>query len=322
MDVFQQGLPDEGWDARQRSRGGHMLQGRPWAQFQQTLGQQVVWAEGEGWSWLGSVNKGRGVSYLYSSYGPSVTSKEALVMALASLKAAAKALGLDFVRCEPIGLDEAVVAQTGLRRVKMVQPQHSLIVDLTKSEEELRAALSSSHRNTINGTERRELTLRASTDLTDLDAFLALTHATAKDRGITPHPDSYYRTMLEVLLPLGAAKLFLAEHEGRPVSVSIALDYEGTRGYAHTGNDPESRKLRATAPLVWAMMLDAKEQGMTRFDLWGIAPEGAPKGHPWAGFTEFKHAFGGTEIAYSGTWELPLNKAKYGLWSLAKRVAS
>ena len=33
-------------------------------------------------------------------------------------------------------------------------------------------------------------------------------------------------------------------------------------------------------------------------------------------------AFGGTEIAYSGTWELPLNKAKYGLWSLAKRVAS
>jgi lipid II:glycine glycyltransferase (peptidoglycan interpeptide bridge formation enzyme) len=128
--------------------------------------------------------------------------------------------------------------------------------------------------------------------------------------------------MLEVLMPIGAAKLFLAEYEDKAVSVSIALDYEGTRGYAHTGNDPEARKLRATAPLVWAMMLDAKEHGLARFDLWGIAPEGAPAGHPWAGFTEFKRAFGGTEIAYNGTWELPLKKAKYGLWSLAKRVSS
>ena len=292
-----------------------MLQGRPWAQFQQALGQQIVWAEGEGWSWLGTVTKGRGVHYLYAAYGPSVVSKDGLVGALASLKAAAKVLDLDFVRCEPIGVTDEVVAQSGLRRVKMIQPQHSLIVDLTQDEEQLRAALSSSHRNTINGAERRELTLRSSTDMADLDSFLELTHATARDRGILPHPDSYYRTMLEVLMPLGAAKLFLAEHEGRPVSVSIALDYEGTRGYAHTGNDPEARKLRATAPLVWAMMLDAKQQGMARFDLWGIAPEGAPKGHSWAGFTEFKRAFGGTEVAYSGTWELPLKQAKYRLWS-------
>jgi lipid II:glycine glycyltransferase (peptidoglycan interpeptide bridge formation enzyme) len=320
MDLFEQGLPNETWDARQRSLGGHMLQGRPWAQFQQAVGRQIVWAEGEGWSWLGVVTQGRGVTYLYAPYGPTVSSATSLDAALESLRSAASQLKLDFVRLEPVGVGDGVVVTRGLRRVKLVQPQHSLIVDLTQDEAELRAALSSSQRNTINGAERRGLVMRASTDISDLQLFLDLTHATAKDRRFTPHPDSYYRTMLETLLPIGAAKLFVAEYEGKAVSVSITLDYEGTRGYAHTGNDPEARKLRATAPLVWAMMLDAKASGLERFDLWGIAPEGASKDHPWAGFTEFKRAFGGTEIAYSGTWELPLRKAKYGLYRLAKKA--
>ena len=320
MNTFEQGLPDETWDAEQRSRGGHMLQGRPWAQFQQALGRQIVWAAGDDWSWIGVVTEGRGVAYLYAPYGPTVTSSGALEVALQSLETAAKQLGLDFVRCEPIGVSEAAVEAAGLRRVKMVQPQHSLIVDLTQDESVLRAQLSSSHRNTINGAERRELVLRSSTDIADLEPFLNLTHATAKDRRFVPHPDSYYRTMLEVLVPIGAAKIFLAEHEGSAVSVSIALDYEGTRGYAHTGNDPEARKLRATAPLVWSMMLDAKQQGLTRFDLWGIAPDGAPSGHPWAGFTEFKRAFGGTEVTYSGTWELPIKRSKYRIYRIAKKA--
>jgi lipid II:glycine glycyltransferase (peptidoglycan interpeptide bridge formation enzyme) len=320
MNVFKQGLPDEGWDQRQLSRGGHILQGRPWAQFQVALGKEVVWAEGEGWSWFGIVTEGRGVQYLFVPYGPTVQSQDALNQALQSLKDTASSLHMDFVRCEPIGLPEATVAKARLRKVKMIEPQHSLLIDLTQDEAQLKANLSSSQRNTINGAERRGLTLRSSTDLKDLDAFLELTHATAKDRGIKAHPDSYYRTMVETLIPLGAAKLFVAEAEGKAVSVSIALDYQGTRGYAHTGNDPEARKLRATAPLVWMMMLDAKTDGMTSFDLWGIAPLGAPKSHPWAGFSEFKRAFGGREVAYAGTWEMPLRALRYQVWSLGKRV--
>jgi lipid II:glycine glycyltransferase (peptidoglycan interpeptide bridge formation enzyme) len=320
MNVFKQGLPDEGWDERQRSRGGHTLQGRPWAQFQLALGREVVSAEGDGWSWLGIVTQGRGVRYLFAPYGPTVQSEASLNEALVSLRTTAHDLKLDFVRCEPIGLDEVAVLKTGMRKVKLIEPQHSLIVDLTQDEAQLRANLSSSQRNTINGAERRGLTTRASDDLADIEAFLELTHATAKDRGIKAHADDYYRTMVETLMPLGSAKLFMAEYEGKPVSVSIVLDYNGTRGYAHTGNDPQARKLRATAPLVWAMMLDAKAEQLTRFDLWGIAPEGAPKSHPWAGFTEFKRAFGGREVTYAGTWEMPLRSIRYQVWSLGKKV--
>ena len=320
MNTFEQGLPDENWDERQRSRGGHTLQGRPWAQFQAALGKQVVWAEGDGWSWVGIVTEGRGVRYLFTPYGPTVQADATLSEALQSLKAAAHALKLDFVRCEPIGVSEADMAKTGLRKVKLVEPQDSLIIDLTLDESELRAQLGSSQRNIINGAERRGLTIRISNDTRDLEPFLKLTHATAKDRGIKAHPDNYYRTMIETLLPLGAAKLFVAEHEGKAVSVSIGLDYNGTRGYAHNGNDPQVRNLRATAPLVWAMILDAKAYGLMRFDLWGIAPEGAPKDHPWAGFTQFKRSLGGQEVTYAGTWEMPLRSIRYGVWGIGKKI--
>lgn len=320
MKPFEQGLPPADWDEQQRVLSGHLLQGRPWAQFQLALGRRVAWASADGWSWLGEVRRGRGVKYLYAANGPTVRSAKALEEALASLKQAAAELGLDFVRCEPMGVPEAAVMRMGLSQVKPMQPQHTLLVDLTKSEEELRSDLSSSHRNTINGAERRGLSFRASTDSADTSVFLQLLARTASSRGFREHPDSYYRTMLDTLMPLGAAKLFIAEHEDKPVAASLALDYQGTRAYAHTGTAPEARSLRVTAPLVWQMMLEAKQSGLTQFDLWGIAPEGAPSSHPWAGFTEFKRSFGGQEVAYVGTWELPVKTWKYPLYRLAKKL--
>lgn len=297
-----------------------MLQGRPWAQFQQALGRKVIWAEGDGWSWLGIVTEGRGVKYLYAPNGPTVESKGALETALQSLKAAAKQLGLDFVRCEPIGVSEDAVEAAGLRRVKMVQPQHTLIVDLNKDESDLRHDLSSGHRNAINGSERRGLVLSMSHSLQDVEGFLKLLHQTSGSRGFRAHEDRYYRVMLETLMPLRAASLGLAKCSGELVAAAIFFDYGNTRAYAHAGANQDARKLQAAAPLVWQAILDGKAKGLARFDLWGIAPENAPDSHPWSGFTRFKRSFGGSEISHSGTWELPIKKSKYRIYRIAKKA--
>ncbi len=320
MNVFKQGLPDDDWDTRQRSRSGHMLQGRPWAQFQQALGRQVVWAEGDGWSWLGVVTAGRGVTYLYAPYGPTAETNKAFAAALECLEAAASELNLDFVRCEPIGVDRAAVVQAGMNQAKMVQPQHTLIVDLRKDESDLRHDLSSGHRNAINGSERRGLALFMSRSLQDVEGFLELLHQTSGSRGFRAHDDRYYRVMLETLMPLKAASLGLAKCNGELVAAAIFFDYGDTRAYAHAGANQEARKLQAAAPLVWQAILDGKTEGLARFDLWGIAPEGAPESHPWAGFTRFKRSFGGSEITYTGTWEMPIKKSKYRIYRIAKKA--
>jgi hypothetical protein len=318
--VFELGLPDDGWDERQCLRGGLMLQGRSWAQFQQALGREIVWAEGDGWSWLGVVTEGRGVRYLHAPYGPTVRDAAALTTALTSLKSAAATLELDFVRCEPVGVGETVVAEAGMVGAKMMQPQHSLILDLTKSEDELRTALSSGHRNAINGADRRGLRFTLTQDPSSSQTFIQLMNQTASMRGFRAHEEDYYRVMLKTLMPLGAATVGLAEYDKKVMAAAIFLDDNQTRIYAHAGTDPEARKLQAAVPLVWEAVLEARAQGLKRFDLWGIAPDYAPDSHPWAGFTRFKRSFGGTEVSYAGTWELPIKRVKFKLYRLAKRL--
>ncbi|HUC95795.1 MAG TPA: peptidoglycan bridge formation glycyltransferase FemA/FemB family protein [Candidatus Saccharimonadia bacterium] len=320
MQEIHSGLPQIQWDENQLKIAGHMLQGRPWAMFQQALGRQVFWAESSSWSWLGIVVKTRGIKYLYVPYGPTVSSELSLDEALDSLKMAAKELKLDFIRCEPNGVQTDLVHRTGFIKVRSVQPQESLIIDLTQDLEILRTNLSSSHRNTINGAERRGLVLRSSINPSDIEIFLSLMHATADSRSFHAYPDSYYRTLVETLMPNGNAMFFLAEYQGKIASATLCMDYQRTRAYAYTGNDPGLRQLRATAPLVWKIILDSKQAGFERFDLWGIAPLNADKNHPWAGFSEFKRSFGGRDVFYSGTWELPINRLKYRAYRLAKKA--
>ena len=55
-------------------------------------------------------------------------------------------------------------------------------------------------------------------------------------------------------------------------------------------------------------------------DLWGVAPADQPD-HKWAGFTAFKKSFGGREVAYPGTWDLPVRKIRYGAYQFARAGA-
>jgi lipid II:glycine glycyltransferase (peptidoglycan interpeptide bridge formation enzyme) len=320
MQQSNEGIPPTEWDEHQLHLKAHMLQGRPWACFQVAYGSQIFWQETKTWSWLAIVVHGKGVKYLYAPYGPTAHTKQDLDEAIKSLVCTAKKLKLDFVRCEPVGVDMDTVTSLKLRKVRSVQPQESLIIDLKQDIPVLRSQLTSSHRNTINGAERRGLVLRSSTDMSDLKLFLDLMHETSKDRRFHAYPDKYYQILAETLIPLGLAKFFVAEHEGRAVSVSLCMDYLTSRAYSYTGNDPSSRNLRATAPLVWKIIEDSKAEGLESLDLWGIAPLGSDKNHPWAGFSEFKHSFGGTEVFYSGTWEIPISKVKYHSHRIAKQL--
>jgi lipid II:glycine glycyltransferase (peptidoglycan interpeptide bridge formation enzyme) len=83
--------------------------------------------------------------------------------------------------------------------------------------------------------------------------------------------------------------------------------------------DDTHRKLSAGIPLLVNLMADAKEKGLKHVDLWGVAPEDQPD-HKWAGFTSFKKSFGGREVAYPGTWDLPVNKLRYRAYQLARQL--
>jgi lipid II:glycine glycyltransferase (peptidoglycan interpeptide bridge formation enzyme) len=308
-------LPPDSWDKQLLMRGGHFLQSRVWGEFQQALGRKPVWASGEDWQWLGAAWRGRGVNYLYVPYGPTIAADAS--GSLSSLQRAGRELGVDFVRCEPMGRP---VDDRRLRRFEAVQPQHTWVLDLTKSEEELRSGLNSGHRNLINTAAKRGLSFRSEKDSGAVESFLPMLADTYRRSGIKAHPDSYYRQLASTLVAADAATFYFADYQGQPVAAALIYDFGPTRYYAHAvANQQLNRELKAAAPLLWQMILEAKQQGRERFDFWGIAPTDEPS-HPWAGISKFKRAFGGEQLTLQGTWDLPLKPLKYQAYRLAKRV--
>jgi hypothetical protein len=311
------GLPPENWDAELQAKGGHFLQSRIWGQFQQALGRQVYHSQRDGWMWLGVMRRSSGIKYLMSSYGPLGTTGPSFAEAFSELVSAGKIHKCDFVRFEPTGhVSLADLEARGAVSIGEIQPQFTRIIDLTRSEDELRAGLTSGHRNLINGTERRGIVVKKVEDPDSVELFLKMLKDTASRSKVTFYPNSYYRKLLEVLGPLGAAKLYLASVKDQPVAAALFYDWGDNRYYAHAGAFQElNRQHKASVSLVWQAILDAKADGKKRFDLWGIAPENQPD-HPWAGITQFKTSFGGETVSYLGTWDMPIHKMKYRLYEL------
>jgi lipid II:glycine glycyltransferase (peptidoglycan interpeptide bridge formation enzyme) len=312
-------LPTD-WDSRLQRQRGSILQSRPWAEFQQAVGREVVWDRGESWQWLAVVRASRGMRYLMCSYGPMAQDGRAMTAAMKSLVVAGRELKVDFIRVEPqADLTPAQFKKLGARQIAEVQPTHTRLLTLLQSEEQLRSQLASGHRNLINGTERRGITIRSGFD-TDLPEFLKMMQETAQRSGVTFHPDSYFQKLWETLSPKGVAKLYVGEVEGRPVAMAMLYDWGGTRYYAHAAAHQDlNRKYSVAVSLLWRAILDAKAANLKVFDLWGVAPEGDST-HRLASLSKFKASFGGQQVDYLGTWDIPLKSLKYGAYSLYRHL--
>jgi hypothetical protein len=309
------------WDSALQRMGGHFLQSTLWQRVQAGLGHDVIWSRDEQWMWAGAIRSGRFPRYVYLPHGPTATSPAAMTAALGGAMHAARERSLDFVRAEPAG-DIAVDAlrATGAVESRSIQPRWTWVLDLVPAEDELRKGLSAGHRGAINAAPRRGLTIRSSTDPDDIEVFIRLQEATAATGKFRGQAESYHRIVATTLMPERAAVLYIAEAGGEAVAAALCFDFATTRYYAHAVSNPDSgRRLQAAAPLVWAMIVDARAAGARRFDFWGIVPGGRP-GHPWEGFSQFKRSFGGEAVERAGTWDLGVRPLRHGLYRVAARL--
>lgn len=322
MSAWHTGTPPSDWDAQQSNLSAHFLQGRGWALFQEALGKKIYYAAGPNWSWIAIYEANSFGSRLYAPYGPTAGSPASLTKAITALVECADKLDVDFVRIEPSAPNaKKVLRQLHAKRAhRDVQPKNTLIKDLDRPDDELFAEMMSTNRRLYRRAAETGFTFRQSYDPADVKLFLDMVHQVAARTGIQPHSDTYFTTMVEVLFPLKAATLFIAEHNGSPVSTSIVFENANTRYYAHAGNAESARKLQPSVYLVGHMIFDAKGHGKKYFDYYGVAPPHAPKTHKWSGFSQFKRSFGGREVEYSGTWEIPIRKTRYQAYRVFTQI--
>jgi lipid II:glycine glycyltransferase (peptidoglycan interpeptide bridge formation enzyme) len=299
--------PGDSWDEQLFGRGGPFLQSTHWAAFQRSGGREVFFGAGPGWQCLAVIERAGENARIYCPYGPVADDAEAFAAAVTALRALGDEHRVLFIRSEPWAPVERhdVLALGYAPARRNLQPGLTWVQDLRgKSHDGLLGEFSANNRNRYRNAHKKGLTVTASTDPADVEILLAMVHDVARNNGITPHDDDYYRRQAGTLAGRGAATLYVTRHHDRPVAAAIVFDSPTTRYYAHSGSLLEARALHPGAVMLATMVLDARERGQEVFDFVGAAPASEPD-HPWAGFTRFKQSFGGRYREYLGTWEMP-----------------
>lgn len=275
----------------------------------------------------------KGYSWLYMSRGPLINydpAKSTIQMnaLIETIKPLAKKEKAIFLRIDPpIKLTEKSSSKSRLKGFHLThsgfQPEHTLLLDLTKSEEDLLKEMKPKGRYNIHLAEKKGVKIRISDSANktqfnkDIDAYFSMLKETTSRDNFSGHNKEIYKNMIEILEPNALAKLYIAEYENTPVAAIITTYYKDTATYYYGVSSNSFRNLMAPYLLQWEAIKDAKASSYKIYDFLGISPLDA-KNHPWKGVTEFKTKFGGARLSYKPPQEFAFKKFLYLLYRLYK----
>ena len=175
-----------------------------------------------------------------------------------------------------------------------ITPRHTIILDLSKSENELLKDMHQKGRYNIKLAKKKNLTIKESKNIDD---FYNILKDTGQRDKFYINPKKHYEAFLKILEPKKKAKLFIAYKDSEPIA-GILNTYIGNNAtYFYGASSNKHRNLMAPYLLQWHAIADAKERGYKHYDFLGIADPKKSK-DPLKGVTNFKKKFGGTHIKW------------------------
>ncbi len=328
------------------------LQSWEWGEFQESMGSKVfkVGIEQEGILAAAATLIKRdlpiGRSYFYCPRGPimnfefrisnfeSISNDKIFDLLVDEIYLIAKKENVIFFRFEPTFKIQSTSWRTKFKIIKTldIQPSKTIILDLTKSEEELLKNMHQKTRYNIRLAEKKGVKIREGNTV-DFEEFWKIMSETRERDGFKLHSKDYYGKMLnfglnkdsEAKFPVGSLasgldidsridsnsltiRLFLAEYDGRIIACNIAGFFGDTVTYMHGASSNEYRNIMAPYLLQWEAIKLAKKMGYKYYDFYGI------DGNKWPGVTRFKKGFGGQEIEYPGTFDVVFNGRWYNVY--------
>lgn len=279
-----------------------------WARYERALGREplghFVW---EDRAFIAPVKMtGRGFTYAWAKHGPvwagepTADDEQQFRATLAEYLPA----GLAFVRLHAThrSADLSELLQT-------LTFDRTVVLDLTKNEEELMASMKKRGRRDVRKALRNELAFADETDRFDEafgKAYALLVETGARDKfGIAP--ENQYRTMMKELGPDHAR--FYTIRDGQDLLCwGIVTLNEQLATYYYAASSAAGRKAGGPDCLVWSMANDLRSRGVKSFDLMGIDSDRAPQ---LRGVRDFKTKFSEEIIEVPGAWDYPLRPRFY-----------
>lgn len=293
-----------------------ITQSKEWEALQNDLGNQSFYREEKAHQYLAIKKTIPGGCYLYVPYGPAAENRDGFKEAIKSLQDLAREESAVFIRIEPRSPDFIKLFPKNTRKSHDLNPKETWILDLTGTDEEYKTRLPSRLLRYYRNREKNNLKIEISKNPDDIKHLLNLQKALAKEKNISTFSENYLKT--ELKQPF--ATLYLLKQDNNILAAGLVFDHGNTRYNLQGAQTEEGRKLHATGILTIQLIEDARKKGLELFDFWGIAPEGAPKNHPWAGFTNFKKTFAGYEKDFAGTYDIIEKPAKYKAYNLMRKI--
>ena len=220
-----------------------------------------------------------------------------------------------------------------------MQPKETLILDISKSEEELLSQMKSKTRYNIKLSQKRGVSVKVisnfkfpiSNEISSINdqnfkkyisEFLRLTNIMAKRQRIVTHSEKYYKKMFETI-PGNILKLYVAEYKGKVIAANLVIFYGDTATYLHGASDDKYKNLMAPYLLQWRQIQDAKKAGCTKYDFFGIKVKNK-NGKSWAGITRFKLGFAPNTqtIEFPGSYDIIICPIRYWMYRIMQRLKS
>lgn len=246
---------------------GKFLQSEKWEKFQRGLGNQTVRVEG---ALFIRYPLKLGLTYLYCPRPSKIPGLEVIKKTVQKSDVF-------------VWIDSASDFTKDLITKYPKQPKNTIILDLSKSEDELLAQMRQKTRYNIRLAQRHNVNVKCqnSNVKTEFEIFWNLIQETNKRDNIRSHSKEHYQKLIEI----AGAELFIAYYQNTPVAVAICIADSDCYYYLHGASTHKHKNVMAPYLLQWEMIRHAKEQGYKYYDFWGVDERKYP------GVTRFKLGF-------------------------------
>jgi len=208
--------------------------------------------------------------------------------------------------------------KNGCRPGRPLFTKYTFQLDLTKTEDQLLAAMKSKTRYNIRLAQRHGVKVTEDNSPSAFETYLKLTVETTKRQRFYAHTLDYHRKMWQTLQPAGIAHLLVAKYKNEPLVTWVLFTFNNVLYYPYGASTREYQSVMPSYAMLWEAIKFGQKKGCKTFDLWGTpGPKPDPK-DPWLGFHRFKEGSGAQLVEFVGTWDLVINPYLYQLYNLAE----
>ncbi len=212
--------------------------------------------------------------------------------------------------------------------------KYTFVLDLTKSEEELLAAMHSKTRYNIRISEKHKVKVAEDNSEKSFEQYLKLMTETTDRQGFYAHAPSYHKHLFETL-PKKSSTNSLSYHllnaiynpnDERRTNNQLTLAswvlfvFKDTLYYPYGASSREHRDVMANNLIAWEAIKFGKKLGLKYFDMWGALGPDPDKNDPWYGFHRFKEGYGAELVEFVGSYDLVIKPAIYELYKVADKL--